>query len=193
MSARPPTSDVLNPVWLRAHGDAHYFGLGFIQIKLDAIWRVHVWTPDWPTIPGAEYELHDHRYAFNSEVLKGALHHELFMMGPMHATPAPDDLECLSVSCQPGEAAKPLHLGYASAIPMGVFQVEAGSAYRLEPDAFHRSFPVAPTVTLLQRGPQIKTMARVMRPQGTPHTCPFSLDRGPEECWAKIETILLSR
>lgn len=169
---------------------AHYFGLGFIQIKLDAQWRLHVWVPEWPTIPGAETELHDHRYAFESIVLCGALHHELYAAGPVHATPEPGDLEKLDVSCQPGQTHDPVPLGYVRPMAVGEFAVEAGSLYRLGMEAFHRSTPQGPTITLVKRGAIQKDLATVLRPIGAAFTCPFSLSPSEDECWQKVAQVL---
>jgi hypothetical protein len=186
-----PLHQLLDVAALRQMGvTAHYFGLGFIQIKLDATWRLHVWVPEWPTIPGAESELHDHRYDFVSTVLCGALRHELFAAGPVHAEPQEGDLEKLDVSCQPGQAHDPVPLGYVRPIAIGTFTVEAGGTYHLGTEAFHRSHPQGPTVTLVRRGAIQKELATVLRPIGTAFTCPFSLSPDEATCWAQVAQVL---
>lgn len=89
----------------------HYFGLGFIQLKLSEHWRIHFWMPSWPTIPGAETEFHDHRYDFISKVLHGRLEQEVFEVGPTHPKYQDGDLEIFEVSCQPGQEKEPEVVG----------------------------------------------------------------------------------
>jgi hypothetical protein len=191
IAERPwPWAELLDVATLRARGKtAHYFGLGFIQIKLDATWRLHVWVPEWPTIPGAESELHDHRYDFDSQVLCGALRHDLYAAGPTHAHAQPGDAERLDVTCQPGQAHDPVPLGHVRPIPIGTFTVPAGGHYRLTASAFHRSTPLGPTVTLVRRGPVQKELATVLRPPGAAFTCPFSLSPDETACWAKVAEV----
>jgi hypothetical protein len=63
---------------LRATGARpHWFGLGFIQLKLTNNERMHFWHPDLqPIVP--EEEIHDHRYDFESFVIKGELRHQIY-------------------------------------------------------------------------------------------------------------------
>lgn len=47
-------------------------GLGFIQLKLGANQRLHVWHPDLPRRKCFEFSaIHNHRFGFTSRVLKG--------------------------------------------------------------------------------------------------------------------------
>ena len=183
--------ELLDVAALRARGvTAHYFGLGFIQIKLDATWRMHVWVPEWPTIPGAESELHDHRYDFESQVLAGALHHEVFAAGPLRDVAEAGDFERLQVSCQPGQSEDPIPVGHVRPIHLDSFTVVAGEHYFLSTDVFHRSHPVGPTITLVKRGSVQKNLAIVLRPIGASFTCPFSLSPDEETCWAKVAEVI---
>lgn len=185
-----PTQKLLDGQFLRQLGVVpHYFGLGFIQIKLDDTWRLHVWTPDWPTIPGAENELHNHRYEFHSQVLKGALRHELATLTPTNESPD-QTLELISVSCKPGSSEAPISQGLRGVRQVGTFDVLAGGNYTLGPGTFHRSWPQGPTVTLLRRGPIVADEALVLREPGTAFHCPFSIGKSTEECWEKVEEIL---
>lgn len=183
----------LNPAALRAHGvEPHYFGLGFIQFKISPLHRLHVWVPDWPVIPGAESEFHDHRNAFTSTVLAGLVEHEVAVLGPWCSSDAPGAQEVVAVSCKPSAAEDPRLLGYAPLVPVGVFRVAAHQSYSLTPDAFHRTRSEGPTVTWLKRGPMEREHARVLRPVGASFTCPFSLPRTWQECWDKVESVLAS-
>lgn len=178
------TANLLNTDFLKARGAVpHYFGLGFIQIKLDDVHRLHAWVPDWPAIPGAETELHDHRYPFTSHVLKGAIEHELFAAGPLQDLPGPGLWEVAAVSCKPGAAEEARLLGYAAPTRLAAFRIGAGHSYALTPDAFHRARAHGPAVSLLARQPTERDEARILREPGAPSACPFSLKVPVDECW----------
>ena len=49
-------------------------GLGFVQVKLGAKQRLHVWHPDLPRRRCFEHsQVHDHRFSFESHVLVGSM------------------------------------------------------------------------------------------------------------------------
>ena len=191
---QPPTLPTLDE--LRQSGATpHYFGLGFIQLKLNERERLHFWVPHWPTIPGAETELHNHRYAFFSTVLQGTLVQEIFRLpsdDQFRAQPIADDLEVIEVSCKPGQEGEPRVLGYA--MPRKVLQLttHAGGQYFLSPLDFHRAFPQGQVITRLDREQVQSEFARVLRAPGSAFACPFSIDKSEEECWAQIAQMLPS-
>lgn len=171
----------------------HYFGLGFIQLKLDTTRRLHFWVPHWPVIPGADTELHNHRYSFSSTVLQGTLVQEIFRLPTdqaLRANPRPGDLEVVEVSCQPGAASEPQVLGYAAPRKVLHLTTHAGGQYRLDPIDFHRAFPQGDVITRLDRQAVESQTARVLRPPGSAFACPFSIEKTQDECWAEIERML---
>jgi len=99
--ALPTLDELLKPGGLtedalRRFGVApHYFGLGFIQIKLTPDLRVHFWHPEL-TATVAEEELHDHRYDFRSHVVHGSTTHQVFEF----LRDEKGDHEVVEVSCQ---------------------------------------------------------------------------------------------
>ena len=176
---------------LKASGATpHYFGLGFIQLKLDRDKRLHFWTPDWPTIPGNDSEIHNHRYDFASTVLKGAIEQVVYDMGRLYAIPVDGALEVVEVSCQPGSEEAPQLLGYATPMALVSHRVEAGGSYTLRTDDFHIAHSVGDTITQVIRGPILHQNARVLRPLGSGFVCPLSINKSAEECWDKIEQML---
>lgn len=52
------------------HTKIHGFGLGFIQIKLGEVFRLHIYTKEI-ALTTQDEEIHNHRYDFKSTVLKG--------------------------------------------------------------------------------------------------------------------------
>jgi hypothetical protein len=168
----------------------HYFGLGFIQLKLDHERRLHFWTPDWSTIPGNDTEIHNHRYALASTVLKGALDQVVYAMGKLHSAPVEGALEVVEVSCQPGDDQPPVLIGYATPEALVAHRIETGRSYTLLPDDFHIANAVGDTITLVMRGPVVHEKARVLRPLDSGFTCPFSIEKTTQECWDRIEKML---
>ena len=55
----------------------YFFGLGFIQVKLNESERVHFYTDVFPKTTIKE-EVHNHRYDFESTIIKGTLVQEIF-------------------------------------------------------------------------------------------------------------------
>tara|TARA_Y100000034_G_scaffold136841_1_gene216279 strand:- start:4528 stop:5115 length:588 start_codon:yes stop_codon:yes gene_type:complete len=53
----------------------YFFGLGFIQIKLSDKYRIHFYNKKLPSITDS---IHNHRYDFNSYILKGEFTNQVF-------------------------------------------------------------------------------------------------------------------
>jgi hypothetical protein len=67
---------------LKAIGvEPHWFGLGFVQLKLDEHRRIHFWHPDHSS-DTPEEEVHNHRYDFNSRIMAGIIVHEVWDFTP---------------------------------------------------------------------------------------------------------------
>jgi len=56
--------------------DVRFHGNGFIQVYLNAVTRLHVWSPHFPATRVANAQIHDHRFWFKSKVLYGELYHK---------------------------------------------------------------------------------------------------------------------
>lgn len=171
---------------LKSLGTPAYFGLGFIQLKINEHQRVHFWVPQWPTIPGADNELHDHRYTLTSTILKGEIHNHIY--APMASSNPTHEL--IEVSCKPNSTQEPQVIERVTPLFITSFVSKAGDTYTLSPDAFHTAHTIGPTVTFVQRGDVIKNTARVIRPLNSAFVCPFSIQYSEQQCWEKIEDIL---
>lgn len=159
----------------------HYFGLGFIQVKLDADHRLHFYTAELPATVGEE-EVHSHRYAFTSTVLAGALRQELFAVvdGQTHVL---EDETCRE-GCAAPSAPRPCGVRLIVDLHMA-----AGTRYRLAHDAFHR---VGATwaITSLEREPVAQEFAQVIRPVGAPKVCPFAEKVPEERLWETVARMI---
>ena len=172
---------------LRACGAVpHYFGLGFVQLKLSDTRRLHFWHPSCEAIVGEE-EIHDHRYDFVSHVLAGTVVHETWDYSPC----ADGGVEAFKVSCKPGVPSDPAPSSRGKASRTGMYSLAAGSFYRFPAGAFHRSEGKS-AVTSLTRGPVVLEEATVLRPLGAPPVCAFSRPMPEADCWAAIADMLPS-
>lgn len=167
--------------WLRAnHTMVHYFGLGFIQLKIDQYKRYHFYTDELPQIVGEE-EIHNHRYSFQSTVMRGRLKQELFgeITGDTHIME--------DESCQEGVVSEkdPSRCGiFLSSVHTYI----AGCNYYINHTVFHRVKAVN-CVTYLQRGDYKKKYAQVIRPVGAQKVCPFSYKVEDKKLWEIIEAM----
>lgn len=186
------TKPFRDPEFLRSLGvDPHYFGLGFIQLKIDETTRMHFWHPD---LDGSDFEeeVHDHRYDFTSTVLVGELTNEVYQFVPDVSHRAKHEMAF--VSCEPG------HDGTNNSPPMGAtghlihggtYTMVAGSRYTFLNHVFHR-VRAQRAVTLLERSPKISQYARVVRHKGAAVHCPFATPIAVPRLWEMIDDLLLS-
>lgn len=176
---------------VRSHGSVpQWFGLGFIQVDLPARRRLHFWVPDWPTIDDKHEQWHDHRYDFVSHVLKGEVFNRPAQVGALSATPFEGCLEVIGVHCKPAKSQAPARIGFCLMHEGTEERIGPGEQYSMPNDLFHMSRSSPGTVTLLERGPQVRSVARVIQPVGYANTCPFSVSFCADECWDRIRDIL---
>ncbi len=158
-----------------------WFGLGFIQVKVDENHRFHFWHPEL-TADVAPEDIHDHRYSFTSHILRGSMIHETFSMEySMFA-----DMERAYVSCDhenPGQVGEKLRCVVK---PTGTYLLKAGSHYHLPQGQFHR-VKADVCVTHVIRQPAAVQHARVIRPANQPHICPFAETIPEERLWKLMD------
>lgn len=178
--------DHLNIDWLKQnHQMIHYFGLGFIQLKIDLTHRLHFYTPELPPITPWE-DVHNHRYDFWSSILKGALSQALFQVvdGDSHVRE--------QESCQEGVMAD------TPGVPCGIVlaskhHYQPGSEYWVEHQTFHQVVPQvskAGCITYVTRSEYRKPLAEVIRPKGATKVCPFSQKVEESRLWEIVESML---
>ena len=162
----------------------HWFGLGFIQLKIDEDRRLHFWHPhlmaDTP-----EEELHDHRYEFTSKIVRGTMTHETWEF----VEDQYGDYEMVEVSCEPGKESDPNPIARGHIRLAGRYTMVEGSVYTFPPTGFHR-IEASRAVTLLTRGPKVRDVARVIKELGAPTVCPFSREIPEDELWDYIADLL---
>lgn len=162
----------------------HFFGLGFIQIKVSEGERYHFYHP---SLPAFVDEPHDHRYDFSSNVLKGQLTNTLWNVTPGNSG------NLISVTCEEGSNDEIIACGVIECLAS--FSMIQGSFYELKSDTFHTINPVYDSfgcvITKLHRGRSVKPKARVFRPSENIKICPFSKQLNEDEIWEIVDKCLL--
>jgi phosphoribosyl-ATP pyrophosphohydrolase len=173
----------------KAGVEPQWFGLGFIQMKLNETDRLHFWHPDLsPDV--SEEEVHDHRYDFTSTVLKGEVTHEIFVFNRSRYSGDNIRHEMVTVSCDPNQPPPPNTLPTPGVMNfVGSQTMVEGSRYFFPKGSFHRS-KASRAITFLRRGPVDRQFAHVIRPVGAPMVCPFSKPKSQAEIWDHIADLI---
>lgn len=166
------------------HSKIHFFGLGFVQLKLDANMRMHFYHPELMPIVGEE-EIHNHRYDFISTILAGKLHqqkyHVHFDITAAH--------EMVYESCTAGEEVDPQPVSVMVRPVGGLQTYTCGESYTIHHNEFH-TVDAEFAITRLYRGAIQHRYASVVRPKNAEKVCPFSKTLSDSECWQIIEDCL---
>ncbi len=178
MTIQEIKSNYHNVDWLKSnYQKIHYFGLGFIQLKLTPNYRLHFYTKQLPPIVGDE-DIHDHRYSFLSHILRGRFEQYLFKM--IDGT----DYNLEYESC--AENAKSEFIKQCSFELISSSVYTAGSSYFIHGNTFHR-VKAEEAITLLFRPTDYaKEKARVATLVGQKKVCPFSKRIPEKELWEII-------
>lgn len=169
-------------LWLRTHHTKiHFFGLGFIQIKINETLRFHFYTKRLESIMPKE-EIHNHRYAFRSYILKGDLNQEIFQIT------AGDTHVLVDVDCKEGSVP---HVGSMLWKPVLItdMTLAVGSTYDIRDYTYHRVWSEN-CITKIERGSPVKDKAAVCRPRNSPSVCPFSCKTPVGTLWDIVEDMI---
>jgi hypothetical protein len=159
----------------------HYFGLGFIQLKIDQSHRLHFYTSELPAVVSQE-DIHDHRYDFHSVIVKGYLDQELFTLMP--GTTHRKDQETCKKDC----AAPAVEPEYYMVKPTSQHIYRAGSEYFIDHQTFHRVWS-SNCITSIHRGDYKKEFSNVVRPVDAKPVCPFSVTVEPDRLWEIVRSM----
>lgn len=157
--------------WLRNNNyQAHFFGLGFIQVKLTPTQRLHFYHPSLPAFVESP---HDHRYHFLSKVIKGGLYYDVWDTDDVEGSKFVAEIESCkapgsddSVDIPPETVLRLSHVG--------TYYAHMCSSYFMNMNTFHTVSPdflVGPCITFLTRTSPQKKLARVI--QTMEKVCPF--------------------
>lgn len=165
--------------------DPQWFGLGFIQLKLDEKKRIHFYHPDLR--PDVKEEIHNHRDSFFSHVLYGEINQNLYnyVEGRESGAAVYDRFD---VTCSEEGEDKFLDSGYFTETFSST--LSAGSSYFINLDQFH-DIDAEKAITLVERkSVGYKKYAQVIRRSDSPKTCPFERKIPVDKLWEYIRELI---
>jgi hypothetical protein len=182
--------------WIKANAKMiHYFGLGFIQVKLDDFNRLHFYTNLLKKTVEKE-EIHNHRYNFVSRVLCGTLHQEIYdvrvlQIGDIKAKEELITHTLTQESCQAGDETEYPKIPCTMEL---VFSHDymSGESYYIDHNTFH-TVDSSDAVTHVCRSKYTKQLADVVYPKNRSElTCPFSIKVKTDKLYEIIDERLKS-
>lgn len=184
-------ADILNIEYLRECSEKngtppHWFGLGFIQLKLTENTRIHFWLP-W--LQTEREEVHNHRYNFTSKVLAGHLHKEIYSVSPeVRSSSFRADHELFTTTCAPGQEGEVTETIPVNCVLTSAFDLPKDSVYFFGHDQFHTTNDTHFAITYLERESKVKSNAMVVKKRGAPTTCPFANPMPVDQVWEEIRS-----
>lgn len=174
---------ILNIDYLKKnHTKIHAFGLGFIQLKLSQTTRVHFYVPE-VNKTGGDTEVHNHRYDFMSQILKGQLHNEIYIFEPSED----GDCEMVDEACSKDRPASTKAPISGSVNLLSTQTMQAGSHYLMRMNTLHM-VRTERAVTLLYRDPPpYRDFAQVVKSKKADLVCPFSANLPEKDLWEIVE------
>ena len=137
-------------------GNISVHGNGFIQIDLTSILRINVWHPELPRRQSVTTDLHDHRFGFESQIIRGRIRNVLYHVrahndGDHHLYRATGERK-------PNGNRELVSDGFRYRCTIwDTKEYGIGETYCMDPLVFHRSIPVEPlTATLMKKTRIIK-------------------------------------
>ena len=166
--------------WLKKNNERiYYFGLGFIQVKINDKYRLHFYTDKLPTITDNP---HNHRYDFHSFILKGEIKNIMYKVrkGSRYI------LE--NESCNESIKA-PLESKEVDIVEDGYEIYKKGDSYFMNYKDFH-VVESNNCITLLKRSDYKQEYAQVINKKEENSTCPFSIKEDDDVLWNIIGDML---
>jgi len=164
------------------HARLYYFGLGFIQLKIDETYRLHFYSPELPSITE---DIHNHRYDFTSRILKGRIINRVW---EVEETKRGEHV-IVNESCNPDISAPVLDTPCKAELVEASIYSE-GHNYQMKDDMFHQVEAPDGCITLLKRGDYTKEFAQIVLPKGKESVCPFSKKIDDEVLWKIMAAML---
>jgi hypothetical protein len=179
----------------------YFFGLGFIQVKLNESERVHFYTNAFRKTVLKE-EIHNHRYNFESKIIKGTVVQEIYLHqlnSEANSLTTKQELFANHLNdnckfCITKETCNPVIKKEFDRQECTVKLIQrhtfvTGSSYWTDHDTLHR-VDSDDAITYLTRGPYMKDEADVIYPIDLVPTCPFSVKVSDDELWEVIRSMI---
>ena len=166
--------------WLKKNNEMiHFFGLGFIQLKINKKHRLHFYHPELP--PFVESP-HNHRYDFLSKTFKGSITHTFYELT------SGNDWICYDENCQKENKVDP------NEFSTGVKLVEektisTGQEIFLDHKRFH-TVKADNCITFLTRSDYKQDLAQVLLNKKDQKICPFEKQIPEKELWDLVRSMI---
>jgi hypothetical protein len=170
---------------------AHFFGLGFIQVKVSPSQRYHFYHQDLPSFVDNP---HDHRYDFVSKVLKGCLKTTVWQEG-IDGIEGSLSYQCAVEfsACTPEGQAEVPEGRDSYVVKRAVFETHAPSTYFFPHDWHHQvdpDFNVGSCITKVTKLTEhLKDFAKVFILNR--EACPYSKKLNEAELWNYVERCIV--
>ena len=167
---------------------AHFFGLGFIQVKISPSQRYHFYHPELPSFVDNP---HDHRYDFMSKVLKGSLKTTVWAEG-IDGIDGGLSHQCLIeyTACTPAGQVKVPEGRMSYIIRRAEFDTHAPSTYFFPHNWHHQVNPAGICITKVTKLTEhFKDLATVFI--FNREACPYSQALKKDELWNYVERCIV--
>ena len=167
----------------------HFFGLGFIQVKVNHYERYHFYHESLNPIVNHEEEIHDHRYDFDSTVLRGAILNKKYLWTACDRENARYYMkkESCNQNIKLSEEENPDVFGNIELLSTSL--IPEHTTYHMGHMELH-TVAAKNCITHLKRSDYKKDLSRVVRPIGGYVVCPFSQPLTPDACWEIIKSMV---
>lgn len=163
-----------------------YFGLGFIQLKINNYERYHFYHPSLLPIVNIE-EVHNHRYDFLSEVLLGSITNKIYNFNLNENGNFICENETCSADKKLTEIEKNKQRG--NIVLDSVNIINAGTKYKMDFNVFH-AIEAQYCITKLTRSDYLQPYAQVIREVNADIICPFLKPMSLDQCWNIIKDVI---
>lgn len=160
------------------HQMIHFFGLGFVQLKIDDNLRLHFYHPELLSIIDPE-DVHNHRYDFISMIMAGTLTNSFFEV--INNTNGLYTISDESCNINKKDIENNIILN-CDLIEKDTIKHKEGDSYICLSHQFH-TVKTDFAITRLYRGPIVSEFAKVVRKNNSLNVCPFSKQISKEDCW----------
>jgi hypothetical protein len=173
----------LNTDWLRKNAQhIHYFGLGFIQLKLSATDRLHFYTSKLPKTVARE-EIHNHRYNFVSTIVAGTFRQELFEL-------IPGDTHLLTQETCAADDDRVFPKNPCAIEKVFDETYTMGQRYYIDHHTFHTVSSDFAITHVHRNGKYAKDLADVVYPRDNSPICPFSVNAPTGDLYEIVDDMI---
>lgn len=166
--------------WLKKnHQRLYYFGLGFIQLKINEKYRLHFYTNK---LDSNTDSIHNHRYDFKSKILKGSFNNKIFSLTKNNTHIIENE------SCNENIKA-PKNTKKCGIKLISDKNYKMGEDYFMHYKDLHQVHSIY-AITLLERSEYKQEYAQIVSSIGIKSNCPFAIKINEDKLWKIIKEMI---